>query len=180
MSNQVVPTAPSKRPPFSFWALVPVVLLGFLMSIVILMVAISANDPGFAVEPDYYKKAVDWDAHQAQVGANDRLGWQVRWHVTPASALSPEARVELELFDRSGRPITGAMAEMNAFHNARAGQIQSLTLIEGDPGQYVTALEVHRAGLWEFRVRLSHQGDIFTHTQQIDLTRTAGAKREPR
>ena len=39
---------------------------------------IANADPSFSVEPDYYRKAVDWDSTMAQRARNEALGWQLR------------------------------------------------------------------------------------------------------
>ena len=47
------------------------------------MATIATRDPGFALERDYYQKAVNYDRVIAQRGENARLGWSV---VTRGSA----------------------------------------------------------------------------------------------
>ena len=64
----------------------PVLVVGLLLvsvtaNLVILFVA--TNDPSFAVEKDYYTKAVNWDEKRAQDARNLALGWNVDLAAVP-------------------------------------------------------------------------------------------------
>jgi len=50
------------------------------------------SDPSFAVEPDYYAKAIAWDAHQAQARDNAELGWELKLDVAAADPGTGRAR----------------------------------------------------------------------------------------
>lgn len=172
------------RPRSSPWALFPVVLLGGLMSLVGTLVVIATRDPGFAVEPDYYQKAVDWDAQRALEARSAALGWKTSWRFDDgpratadgpsavddaAPAHARNARVTLELSDASGRPIEGAAVQVTALHNARANAQQALILSEFDAGRYAATWLVTRDGLWEFRLTVARAGDHFTATHRAEL-----------
>ncbi len=162
-------TTDSRTPRFAPWALLPVALLAGSVTLVVTMVTISANDPGFAVEPDYYDKAIHWDAKRAQDATNAELGWQLSWAFQPPKLASRSAVVALQLADADGIPITGAVLTVKAFHNARAGNIQELSLREVSPGRYEAPFDLHRGGLWECRLTASHHGRTFTQTHQTEL-----------
>ena len=58
-----------------FW---PAVIVGLLLSGAaanIGFMIVANRDQSFAVEPDYYRKAVDWDRRMAQETRNAELGW---------------------------------------------------------------------------------------------------------
>jgi hypothetical protein len=151
---------PSEK--FPIWALAPILLLGFSMTLIGIMVSISTNDPGFAVEADYYQKAVNWDAHRAQQTANARLGWQTSWRFEPLQGTPRQTRLSLTLNDASMQPLQNAHVEVLAFANARASRVETLALRETSPGVYEGPFDLHRGGLWEFRLTARHQGQTFT------------------
>lgn len=148
------------------WALVPVALLGGLLGAQLIVLAQVLHDPGFALENDYYQKAVSWDATRAQQRKSAALGWNVVCHVTP---LAGRSEVRVRLSDGAGRPITNAALHLSAFHNARAGQVFELDASERAPGEYETELAARRSGEWEFRIRATRGSDVFEHTLRLDL-----------
>lgn len=165
---------PTRRSPGSWWAYAPAGLLLFLMSIVSTMVVISTNDPGFAVEPNYYEKAVSWDEQRAQLVHNDALGWTTQWELADAGdPHKARARLQLRLVDRTGTPIMGAIVSIQGFHNARASQIQHLGVRETGGGRYEALVEVRHAGLWEFRLHVAHQGQVYTEVHRVELSALA-------
>jgi nitrogen fixation protein FixH len=122
----------------------------------------AVSDPSFAVEPDYYEKAVAWDAHQTQARNNVELGWSVVLEVAPADIATGRARVIAKLTGRDGRPVAGASVELEAFHNARAADRLSATLVETAGHDYAADLPVVRPGLWEFRIAARRASETFT------------------
>ena len=128
----------------------------------IYMVMRAANDPGFAVEPDYYNKAVEWDRLQAEKAASEALGWSV-----VLDAREDELRIRLA--DRLGRPIDGATVEVVAFPNARASQRIMGYMVPKGRGVYVLERAFERSGLWEYRLAAVVDDQRFTHVAQEEL-----------
>ena len=120
------------------------------------------SDPSFAVEPDYYAKAVAWDAHQAQARDNAELGWSLTLDVAPADPGTGSARVVASLIDRDGLPVRGLTVGLEAFHNARASQVVKATLAETAEHGYAADVAVSRPGFWEFRVIAARGTERFT------------------
>lgn len=155
------------------WIGIIVGLLG--MSIVIYGVAIvvTLTDPSFALEPDYEKKAADWDAIQRQRTINKELGWSAKVNVE-AGPRRGEIVVRLTLHDQDDQPIDGAIVELEAFHNARAGQVYRARLDHIADGEYTAAMPIARTGMWEFRLTANHRGDVFTKTIRKSLKVSGG------
>ena len=131
------------------------------------------GDPSFAVEPDYYAKAVAWDAHQTQSRENATLGWTLRLSVAAPDPASGRAQVVAKLADRDGRPVPGLAVGIEAFHNARAADIIKASLLETAEHDYAARLPVVRAGLWEFRVAATRGAETFTAIVDQDAPGTA-------
>ena len=158
-----------KTSPRSHWKWAPVALLGSLLSGLGAMVLIATGDPSFAVEPEYYQKALDWDRERAQQASNARLGYRLTVSVRAPGAGGARELV-LEFDDAAGRPMHGAKVEVSAFHNARAAEIVRGRLAEREPGTYVQQLPLTRLGLWELRFVTQRAGVRFTHVARVDVT----------
>src|SRR3954471_17397042 len=108
----------------------PISLAGVLAATVAanIWVAVLANDdPSFAIEPDYYKKAVAWDTPLAQARHNALLGWRL----TPTmSAISSDGSslLSAQLTDSTGAAISGAVIRVAALAVARASDVHDVTL----------------------------------------------------
>lgn len=136
------------------WALLPVVLLGSWVLGLSTIVVLFVNDPSVSLEDDYYRKAVNWDRHQADALQSRQLGYRV----TLTTRVSPDGRtfsVNVAAADRTGAPLSGAHLNLDAFPNARAGTTIHKVLNESAPGIYSIELPRVRSGLWEFRLEIS-------------------------
>jgi nitrogen fixation protein FixH len=127
------------------------------------------GDPSFAVEPDYYAKAIAWDAHQAQTKENADLGWSVTLSVAAADRGTGRAQVVLTLADRAGNRLPGAIVGLTAFHNARAAEVVTANLSETAQHDYIAEMPVVRPGLWEFRVVAERGQETFTAILDQDV-----------
>jgi nitrogen fixation protein FixH len=134
------------------------------------LAVIAARDASFAVEQDYYQKALHWDDTMRQEAANAALGWSVA-ATLDRTAGPGQARVRALVSDRAGRPVRGARVALEAFHNARASRIFSAVLGPEPRGGYAATLPLDRPGLWELRLRVERDGEVFTRTVDLDLPR---------
>jgi nitrogen fixation protein FixH len=149
------------------WPWVPALLLGTLIGVQLLVVSATIDDPTFSSEQDYYRKAVDWDAHMARLRASRALGWSA--HVSVEQAASPGARtLSLRFEDAAGAPLSGAALEAVAFHNARAASPRALDWREVAPGLYHAELAPARPGLWELRLSAARGADRYEATLRFE------------
>lgn len=142
------------------WPLLIAGLLTLHAAGMVTFAVIASSDPSHAVEKDYYRKALHWDEHRAQLAADAALGWKAE--VTARPAQPGLAAVTISLTDRDGRPVTGASAHLEAFHMARGKRILESGLEETAPGVYTATLPMRRDGKWELRLRARRGGDLFT------------------
>ncbi|HEX6764498.1 MAG TPA: FixH family protein [Polyangiaceae bacterium] len=149
------------------WPFVPAALLVCMLTGLGSMAAIAADDPGFALERDYYRKAVAYDREIAQRGENARLAWSAQ---TELGSASPGASTELvvRLRDQKG-PVTGAMLSVEALRNATAARVLETKLAERAPGEYAGHLSMARGGLWELRLTAERGGERFTSVERRDV-----------
>jgi FixH len=151
----------------SWWAYVPFGLLGSLSLMLGWMVHIAVSDPGFAVEADYYNKAVNWDRSRSQQAESDKLGWQVQVE-TNSGAETHQLIVHLK--DNQGRPLSGAIIAVSAFHLARSANPLDLHQFDEQPGGvYTTDFAPDRSGLWELRIAATIAGETVRVIQRAEL-----------
>jgi nitrogen fixation protein FixH len=151
-----------------YWPFLLVALLASGVGANIYFMCRALGDPSFAVEPDYYAKAVAWDAHQAQASRNADLGWTLALNVAPADRGTGRARVVAHFADRDGRPLSGLAVGLEAFHNARAADIVQAQLAETAEHDYAAEVAITRPGLWEFRLRALRGTETFTAVLEQD------------
>jgi len=136
----------------------------------IALVVITSRDASFAVEPDYYAKALAWDETMAQQARNETLGWSLGLRVEPTGERG-RVTVAVGLSDGGGAPLAGARIAIDALHNARANRVLTAVLEPRGLG-YAAMMPLARPGLWEFRVRVTRGPDVFTATFMRDVAET--------
>ena len=150
---------------------VPVALLGAMVTGLGAMASIAVNDSGFALERDYYAKAVAYDGEIAQRAQNARLGWSLTADAAPAQARK-SSRLEVRLGDGRGT-LERARVHVEALRNAAAGRVLEAELRELAPGRYEAELPLGRGGLWDFRFTVTRDGSRFTKTERLDVAEAA-------
>jgi hypothetical protein len=150
------------------WPWVPAGLLGAMLAGLGTMASIAIRDPGFALERDYYQKAVNYDRVIAQRSENTRLGWSVVTEVAPAASATDRLLI-VRARDERG-PISGARGSVEALRNATAATPLDVSLVERAPGEYEGRLPALRGGLWEFRLTLDRGTERFTTIARHDVT----------
>lgn len=150
----------------SRWALVPVALLLASTLGVGSMASIAARDPGFALEKDYYARAIHWDGEQPQQAENQRLRYELALSALPVSG---GVELEVRLAEAGGKPLTGATLRAEAFANARSAARHDLVFVEAAPGTYRVTVPAPRAGLWELRFVVTHGSERFSQTVRQEL-----------
>lgn len=163
----------AKRASRKFWPIFLVTLLAGGAISNICMVIIAVSDPSFAVEPDYYKKALNWDKEMEQQRQNAKLGWKVALQANalkaPAKTADKKAKagvmqVALKVQTPSGLALKGAKVKLVAYHNARAAMLFSRKgATKASDGQYAATIPLTRWGVWVFRLSVRKGDKLFTH-----------------
>ena len=132
---------------------------------------VASRDASFAVEPDYYRKSLEWDRTMTQEDVNRALGWSLAVHAEPAA--SPGMlRLVVTLRDRAGGLVDAGLVTVEARHGARAAQVVTGTLTPVAGDRYAADIPLRRAGLWELRLTAHRGGDVFTKQIAADLPGT--------
>jgi len=128
---------------------------------------IANDDPSFAIEPDYYQKAITWDSTLAQARQDSILGWRLKPTLEIVAATG-KTRITAILTDSLGTPISGAMVKLSALPVARAGQVHETTLTAAGAGEYTGQLDAQRQGRWELRFDVRAGSTRFTEVARVD------------
>jgi nitrogen fixation protein FixH len=145
------------------WPVLITLALAFTVGVNVVMLFASSRDPnGTVVEPDYYRKAVDWDRTMARRAASEALGWSAGSSLGAATEGGRELRVTLT--DRDGAPIADADVHVTLIHNREASTPLQVQLGALGAGGYSAPAVAARSGLWEVRVTARRGTDRFEAT----------------
>jgi nitrogen fixation protein FixH len=138
------------------------VLLGINAAIVLATAFLAGSDPSFAIEPNYYQKAVNWDQTAHQRERNRALAWRI-----DLAAVQKGDAIALRLSDSAGAAIEHARVAVAAFHHANANHRLQTELVEIEPGMYRSNEGLLRSGLWELQIEAQAGNATFTHTEPL-------------
>jgi len=128
---------------------------------------IANDDPSFAIEPDYYQKAITWDSTLAQARQDSILGWRLTPQLQFVAATGT-TRISATLTDSLGRPISDAVVKVSALPVARANEVHEATLAATGAGEYAAQLDARRPGRWELRFDVQAGPTRFTAVARVD------------
>lgn len=117
----------------------------------IVLVAVAIDDPSFAVEENYYEKALAWDQQQKERRESRALGWAFEVAVQNDAMMPGFRRVGVVVRDREGAPIENCDVALETFHNARAADRLRVALDPLPGAAHAASVPMRRAGLWELR-----------------------------
>lgn len=148
------------------WPSIVIVALGGNLALGVTLMRVANADPHFAVEPDYYRRAVGWDSIQAQARESAELGWRV--HPSLGAVTGEPLALILVVTDAAGVPLEGVELSVEGRAVAHAANAVNASLLPTENvGAYRAVMPITRTGLWEFRLRL-RRGDALT-TQQLRM-----------
>jgi len=156
------------------WPIGIVVVLAATVAANIVVMRVASSDAAFAVEPDYYKKAVAFDSTMATERRSNALGWSARSSIVASDSIG-RPMLTVTLVDAQGQPLQGATVNVTALANARANDILSAALHETAPGQYQARLSAKFAGLWEVRIDAVRGADRFVTSTRTDVANTTAS-----
>lgn len=173
LMGEVQPREGDRR---SGWQWPALVIALLLMNLALAVVAVyyATTDKTFAVEPDYYRKAMRWDSYAAMRDASAKLGWTVNARVESTVTPTGKPRLVVHVVDKEQKEVSDVQLRAIAFHRARASDRLELALANAGGGVYECEAAMDRPGLWEVRLIASRGRDIFESVEQVEVaTRSA-------
>jgi len=138
------------------WPVLVTAALLFTVGVnVVMLFAASSDRNGSVVEPEYYRKAVEWDRTMARRAESARLGWSSAATLGVAVANASgvrERELVVTLTDSSGVPVTGAELIVTLIHNSDAANPATAVLRGSALGRYDARIPAAASGRWEVRV----------------------------
>lgn len=131
------------------------------------------HDPSFAVEPNYYERAVEWDSTVARRARSAALGWTMAVRLTPPELGQSTLLVDLRAQD--GAALDSADVRAEASHNAHGADVFRLRLLPTGPGRYAARIPSEARGLWRVDLAAMRGADAFSERVTVDN----GAARSP-
>ncbi len=159
------------------WPIGIVVILSATVLSNMAVIVLTGDDPSFAVEPDYYKKAVAWDSSQALATRSDALAWHAQAYVTPMP--SGASTLTIALTDANGEAVRDATVRGELLHIARASDMQRVQFVATASGAYEAVVPMQRAGMWELRLHADRNSEQFVRTLRIDTDSSAAPSAGP-
>jgi nitrogen fixation protein FixH len=130
------------------------------------MMRVAGNDPHFAVEPNYYARAVNWDATMAQSRLDKALGWKATTTLTRGAGTA--ATLHVVLVDSTGAAVKADSVSAEAIAIAHAGTVDRVAMTADGTG-YAGPIPTAGNGLWEVEVRAKRGADLFTAKLRTEL-----------
>jgi hypothetical protein len=94
--------------------------------------------------------------------SSSELGWTVQLETDLQTSTPGQRRVACRISDREGDALENATVQLEAFPHARGNERLHATLRSEGNGKYAATIPMRRSGLWEFRLKVSRDKEIFS------------------
>jgi nitrogen fixation protein FixH len=142
-------------------------LLGTQVAMGAYAVVLATGDPAWRVVPHYHDRAMNWDKVAKARAASDQLGWTTTIQPGPSADLQGQRELTVDLADRAGRPLADTTVQVELWHHAYPGEVQSVTCraVSGEPGRYRGRGRLTRSGMWEVELSAQQGNDRWLFIQ---------------
>lgn len=155
--------APSSR--WIPWSFVGFFAVVFLANGIMLYFALSSWT-GIATK-DAFKKGLAYNERLAEAVAQTKLGWQLELRLP--DRVGVEDSLDLAVVDSTGEPVDGAMVQARLVRPTHEGFDSALTLAAEGNGRYSGSVEIPLPGLWEVRLQIARQDDVYRHSERFQV-----------
>lgn len=149
-----------------WWPAALALVLGVTVLANVALLWTASHDAGYVVEPDYYRKAVEWDSTVARHARSDALGWQA--DVRLAAPDRDGATLTVRLANRGGAALDSATVRAELSHNAHGADRFAVPLAHAGPGLYTGVVPSQRRGLWRVDLDATSGSDAFVERVTVD------------
>ncbi len=148
------------------WPAALVAVLGITVLANVAIYWTANHDTSFAVEPDYYQRAIDWDSTVARGQRSAALGWDTKVQLAPPEG--GHATLSVTITNRDGLPLDSADVRAVLSHNAQGATVYSLRLLAAGPGLYAARVPSTAQGLWRLDLAATRGDDAFVERITVD------------
>lgn len=134
-----------------------------------LLVLKSGGTAAIGIEPDYYRKGLEWDRLRGEKARSDALGWTASVEV-----IAGEHAVLVRLADASGLPVDGAVVSGEAFAHRESSKRAALAFgaAAGKSGTYLAGLSPAGplpSGKWRVSISAARGDDLFVLDRDVEV-----------
>ncbi len=136
----------------------PTAVVGILLGSIVICavtVVLALSDSNFAVEDDYYGRALAWDESRESEARVESLRWTIGVTLTGREPPLDRRRLLVEIRGDDGAPVEVAGLRANLFHRARSEDRHEIVLAPVGDARYSATVIGGMPGLW--RLRLSSE-----------------------
>lgn len=149
------------------WPLMVVGILGVSFTVCGITIYAAVSDASFALETDYYEKAVSWDETMEARRASDALGWSASYELSQADRHTGKRWLTVSIVDADGEPVELETVSALTFHHARRGEERETALRPIRAGVASGEIGLGADGLWQVRLRATSGERVFLDTQDV-------------
>ncbi|HZW06769.1 MAG TPA: FixH family protein, partial [Phycisphaerales bacterium] len=145
--------------------------------IVAATVVCATRDKSFAIEPGYYRKAVEWDRTARERDRAAAAGWDVQVALAGPAAGPGASTLRITLHGPApggATPLDGAQVQVEMFAQARSSERQTFWAEGAGAGAYTAPVSVQRPGLWEVRLRIKRGPESLLFVRTLVVPGTTG------
>jgi nitrogen fixation protein FixH len=153
----------------------PAIVIGILTVTVLgnlWVMRIARSDPSFAIEENYYQRAVNFDVQRGVEQRSDRLGWTLELSAGPASSAGSALLATLR--DADGALVDSAAVTVRLTRVARAHTVIPVPLAPVTGG-YGALVPFDAPGLWDVALEARRGTARFVTEQRLDVAAGPGA-----
>lgn len=148
-----------------FWTAGIVGLLSLQICVGGAALYLANSDPTVAIIPDYYHKAVNWDATRRSMKLTQQLGWQI--DVSVGDAAQGARTISLSLSSDTSHPIDNQRVTAEVYHHACGDEVFELSFLEAGDGRYWAECPLVQAGLWQVTFQIEGDSGIASESLQV-------------
>lgn len=153
--------SPAQRPRGYYrWPIIIIALIALQLGLGAVTIYFATRDPSFALVPNAYAKALDWDTQSQARRDSNALGWTSELRVGEPDPMG-ERYLFLTIRDAAGQPIQSAALEAQAYHQARAAAPLNLSFTPVTPGLYRAKAAMQRDGWWVIHATVQRDQQTF-------------------
>jgi len=151
----------------TIWPIAIVALLGTCVGANLWLLRLSASDPAFAVEENYYERAVNFDRDLARQRHLEESGWNA---VPSIDSVRSDSAILVSLtLRRRQYAVDGAEVSVHAAHVARPKVPIVAPMQPVGHGRYQIWLHGTGRGLWDLRFDISVDTVRFSTSERFEV-----------
>jgi len=147
------------------WVFVGGFLLVVAVNAVMIIFAVRSFTGLTTTEP--YTKGLRFNDQIREAELYEQLGWKIAARFAPATAR--RGRIEVQLADRGGAPLSDAVITAEFSRPVEKGHDFTLTLSPLGQGRYAADAEFPLSGVWDVKYRIERAGEMLKARHRLQV-----------